>query len=569
MAFESALTAPGRPRELAQRPAWSDALAHPLRTFHTVRHLQPRQLVYQALRRVQPISPVAAADGEPVLLQRQAAPQAAPEAAFDGHCFTFLNRRIPWQGPDRWYPAGADDLWIFNLHYFKFLASTPDDLAQQLILDWIALNKDPRQPAWHPYPISLRVREWTEWLHAHPEAPASLRRAMACSIEAQVESLSRRLEFNLMGNHLLENAITLCWAGLSFGGSRAEAWLAEGAPLLVGELQQQVLADGSHDERSPMYQALLTEALLRLADVAAQVPGPAAAEILGAATNAGLRLLESLQWMVHPDGQYALVNDTAGGVAPSLATLMHRFCASAGVEDQHHRGWSLPIAGYSGYRSGGTYLMFDAGPLGPDHQPGHGHADMLSFELSARGHRVVTDTGVLTYASGSARRHDRGTAAHNTVEIDGRDQSDVWGAFRCGRRPTIVANRTEEGREGVTLAGAYRGAGLRGAVYHERQMFVNQRLLAFTDTISAAGDHHATLRLHLAPGTHVKRSGGTYAITGEDRRPVAAVAGAGFDWVESSSPYHPEFGREVTRPCLFARVPFRDRLVVKWWLILN
>ena len=106
-------------------------------------------------------------------------------------------------------------------------------------------------------------------------------------------------------------------------------------------------------------------------------------------------------------------------------------------------------------------------------------------------------------------------------------------------------------------------------MFHERQLFVNRQLLAFTDTVTGTGDHDATLRLHLAPGTQIKRSGGICTITGEDRRPIAAVAGAGFDWVESSSPYHPEFGREVTRPCLFARLRFRDRLAAKWWLILN
>src|SRR5205085_4043275 len=112
------------------------------------------------------------------------------------------------------------------------------------------------------------------------------------SIAAQVESLRRRLEFNLMGNHLLENAITLCWAGLSFGGRRAEAWLAQGTPLLLAELRRQVLADGTHDERSPMYQALLTEAVLRLAEVAGQIPGAAAARILAAASDAGFRMLD-------------------------------------------------------------------------------------------------------------------------------------------------------------------------------------------------------------------------------------------------------------------------------------
>ena len=181
MPVQSALIEHGGPRDLAQRPAWSDLLSHPLRTFHTVRHLQPRQLVYQALRRVQPIAGAPVLDGEAALIQRRTATQAEPAAnAFDGDgFFCFLNRRIQWQGADRWYPAGADDLWIFNLHYFRFLATTREDHAQVLILDWIANNRDPREPAWHPYPISLRVREWTEWLHAHPDAPVALRRSMA------------------------------------------------------------------------------------------------------------------------------------------------------------------------------------------------------------------------------------------------------------------------------------------------------------------------------------------------------------------------------------------------------
>ena len=180
------------PRELAQRPPWSELLSHPFRSFHTVRHLQPRQIVYQALRRVQPIALLGQVDGEPVLLSRRPVPQAEPStAAFDGRSFCFLNRRIVWEGDSRWYPSGADDLWVFNLHYFKFLESTRPDFAQQLVLDWIAQNRDPRRPAWHPYPISLRVREWIEWLHAHEDAPPSLRLEMTCSIAAQVESLRR------------------------------------------------------------------------------------------------------------------------------------------------------------------------------------------------------------------------------------------------------------------------------------------------------------------------------------------------------------------------------------------
>lgn len=555
--------------DLIQRPSWSECLVHPMRTFHTLRHLRPRQITYRAWRSVRP-APGArlTADAAPVLVGRRPAPSVpSVSAAFDGDSFCFLNRRIRWEGARRWTPAGADDLWIFNLHYFKFLASTSAVRARDVILDWIDVNRDRRSAAWQPYPLSLRVREWIEWLHTNPQAPEPLRQAMIGSIAAQVDWLGRRLEFDLMGNHLLENAITLCWAGLSFAGTEAERWRREGEALLEREMCAQLLADGSHEERSPMYQAQLAEGLLRLAEVAAQTPTPSAARLAARARAAGAGLLAALDPLVHPDGDYALMNDTALGVAPTLGALRERFDVGAGGRQP----WMQSAGGFAGCRpDAGGYLVFDAGPIGPKHQPGHGHAGALSFELSAGGRRIVTDTGVLTYACGAARRHDRSTAAHNTVEIDGRDQSEVWGAFRCGRRSSIVTAAAGECRDGATLIGEYRGPG-RGhrSVSHAREVFVNRRVLAFTDTVRASGDHHATVRLHLAPGLEVTGRGRVCHITDERRRPVAAVAADGFEWTASSSPYHPEFGREVERPLLSARLPFRDALVAKWWLMLN
>jgi hypothetical protein len=572
MPSDAAIAEGSMPGQLAQRPPVSELLAHPLRTFHTVWHLRPKQIAYQALRRVQQSIPrtYPPVDDEPVLLRRRPAPQAdASSLAFDGESFCFLNRRRMFEGPNRWHPPGADDLWIFNLHYFKFLGQTREDRAQHLILDWLDHNRDPRSAAWHPYPVSLRVREWIEWLQAHPTAPAALRVRMTCSLAAQVESLRRRLEFNLMGNHLLENAITLCWAGLSFAGSRADAWLVEGAVVLARELRSQVLADGSHEERSPMYQAQLAEALLRLAEVAAQSPAPSASSILAAARDAGVRMLAALGQMVHPDGEYALLNDTALGVAPTLRSLLNRFDVAMPASDRPT--WALPAAGLSGCRGGDRYLIFDAGPIGPDHQPGHGHAGALSFELSLRGRRIVTDTGVLTYASGPARRYDRSTAAHNTIEIDRRDQSDVWGAFRCGRRSSVVPVPPEAGKEGATFAGACRAPGRRGSrsVLHERRIVAGSRLFAFTDTLRAGGHHRATLRLHLAPGLRVRPDGRLCRIADETGRPLAALAADGFAWTPSSSPYHPEFGTEIERACVSADLRFRDARVAKWWLIFN
>jgi uncharacterized heparinase superfamily protein len=306
--------------------------------------------------------------------------------------------------------------------------------------------------------------------------------------------------------------------------------------------------------------------VLRLAEVASRSARPCAPLLSSLARDAGIGMLAALRPMVHPDGEYVLMNDTALGIAPVLKDLLWRFDVVLPEDDR--RVWSLPAAGFSGYRAAGTCLVFDAGPIGPQHQPGHGHAGALSFELSVRGERIVTDTGILTYANGPARRHDRSTAAHNTIEIDGRDQSEVWGAFRCGRRSSIVAAHASDGRDGATLSGAYRGPGRRAAVGHERQLFVNDRVLAFTDTVTAAGRHDVTLRLHLAPGLHVRRRGRAWTITGGNRRPIASLVEGSLDWTESSSPYHPEFGREIARTCLIAHADFRDGLAAKWWLLL-
>ena len=141
--------------------------------------------------------------------------------------------------------------------------------------------------------------------------------------------------------------------------------------MLQQQLDQQVLPDGTHDERSPMYQALLVEATLRLAGVAVRSGRPHAIDVRTLAANAGHRMLRSLDRMVHPDGGYALLNDTALGVAPSLASL-HRACRRRSIT-------RLVVArvawerGVRGFDSGeGQYLVFDSGAIGPDHQPGHG-----------------------------------------------------------------------------------------------------------------------------------------------------------------------------------------------------
>ena len=190
--------------------------------------------------------------------------------------------------------------------------------------------------------------------------------------------------------------------------------------------------------------------------------------------------------------------------------------------------------------------------MGPDYQPGHGHADLFSFELSLGGHRVVVDSGVSTYESGAMRDYCRSTRAHNTVEIDGADQAELWGAFRVGRRTVPTGVRWCESPEGFTLSGEHNGYGhLSGSPRHSRCFDWRQDgLLTITDRVAAGRPVDSVARLHLHPGCAVERL--------EDDHCTLRYAGGradiswqGWQAVElTESTYCPRFGVETNNPCL-------------------
>jgi hypothetical protein len=547
-------------------------LPSPLLLFNTVRHLKPVQIANRLRRTVFPLTTVPAAPGGAVLRKRHPVPPARiSDGGYDGKSFIFLNQRHAVEGAERWAPVGAGRLWVYNLHYFQYLHGLPSDRAMALMADWTELNRDPAGPGWEPYPIAMRVREWTEWVVGHDDLSPSHFEALSTGIASQTEALARQVEYHLLGNHLLEDAITLCWAGLSFEGTAAEGWLDKGHEILKKQLECQILQDGTHEERSPMYQALLTEALLRLAEVAGCAPDARAQEIRTLSAGAGKAMLASLGHLAHPDGEYALLNDCAMGVAPTLAEMSKRFPGHRSPSARRGEAlWHLHDAGYMGWRGeDGSYIVFDAGPIGPDHQPGHGHADTLSFELSNRGRRVVTDTGVYTYDEGSIRSYDRGTAAHNTLQVDELEQTELWAAFRCGRRPRILDTDLEQSEGRPTFSGAYRAPASTFSLFrHGRRLKRVEGQVRFQDDVELSGAHTAILRLHVAPGLILRREGSGWSLVDGGTR-VASIEGEGFEWLEGRSAYHPEFGIEVERASLTARLPFRDRARAAWSIILH
>ena len=97
----------------------------------------------------------------------------------------------------------------------------------------------------------------------------------------------------------------------------------------------------------------------------------------------------------------------------------------------------LPDTGLVRAAAGSWRLLADVGPPCPEELPAHAHADTLGCLVHVDGAPLLVDTGTSTYAPGPVRSYERSTAAHNTAEVDGTDSTEVWGAFRAGRRARV------------------------------------------------------------------------------------------------------------------------------------
>jgi hypothetical protein len=169
-----------------------------------------------------------------------------------------------------------------------------------------------------------------------------------------------------------------------------------------------------------------------------------------------------------------------------------------------------------GTAESGISIVFDCGPLGFGSIAAHGHADALSFALRVAGEDVLVDPGTYDYFTYPEwRDYFRSTAAHNTIEIDGVDQSVMLGKFLWGERAqTSLEEFTVDDRGGKVRASHDGYSRLPTPVIHERELHLNgeRRAVRISDTLTGAGEHSAKAFFHFAPTCQVEVSGRTALV---------------------------------------------------------
>jgi hypothetical protein len=366
--------------------------------------------------------------------------------------------------------------------------------------------------------IGRRVQNWVYAWQAFaatsgfPGLPGGFRERLLGSLADQLDHLQGNLTRERNHRTLeLYGLLVVCLAlpDLDPDGRRARSALDK----LHANLLTDVWPDGVHRECSTHYHMIALRSFIGARHNATRYGLPIP-------DGYDQRLAAACRFALHthrPDGMIPALSDADSGSHLDLlgqaATILGRpelrWVATGGRAGQPptERHVSFPNGGYHVQRSGWghdrtsyhqqRFLILDAGPLGDG---GHGHYDLLSVEVFAAGRPLLVDPGRYTYSEdgGNWRRWFKSTAAHNTVTVDGLDQTP----YRRGKPKGPVAQGRLLGRHttpDLDVLAARAWSPVYDAVHDRQVAFVADQYWLVADQLRAPTSHRYQQRWHLHP----------------------------------------------------------------------
>jgi hypothetical protein len=415
---------------------------------------------------------------------------------------------------------------------------------------WLDDNPWPYGVNWsRAMEVAVRAVNWL-WAAAlfaeAPEFTSEVKRRLLKALVQHGNHILDNLEYaDRNGNHYLSNGVGLVFLGVLLPGlGPSQAWRKKGFEIVWGELDQQVHADGVDFEQGLGYHGLVTEfwySCVLLCDRNGIPVPPGVRQRLE-------RMFDFMLAYTRPDGSFPQIGDNddgrlaglddepvgshrrhlaVGGALFERPDLLH--AAADAIETAvwlcGPRVLSMPrtaprptsrafeAGGFYVMRTADTLTVIDAGEIGMRGIGGHGHADVLSFDLWAAGAGVLIDSGTYTYSGDRHVRQElRGTAAHNALRVDGQDTSrlgaDRWlWLIENDARPFAIEWRSNADRD--VLTGSHDGyRRLAPPVTHTRTVTFDKRQLTWRidETLEGAGEHLVELFFH--PGVPFEVEGG-------------------------------------------------------------
>jgi hypothetical protein len=456
-----------------------------------------------------------------------------------------FNNEIDWL----YQPLGNQDwTWDLNRHsYFTFLGRaywyTSDEKYalkfKDIVLDWIAKNNpDVNHPNWEGvFEVAYRINIWIEAFHYFIRSPSLDAGTVWCFLKSLLihgRYLSENLEYHVATNHLFLEVKALSMLAIMFPEFKDSlAWEKIGFKNLFKQVIAQVCSDGVHVERSTTYHRIVAGELLELLVIMENNNQAVPADIY----ERFRKMVEYEINVLKPNGQFPLLNDSA------QTDSYKRYCAGSygpiflgclGYSNDHKHLeedciWlfgekrikafcnlteSANVLQSTAFPEGGFYIMrgrdhdqeaylvFTCGPFGFKTIATHGHADALSFELHAYGQTLLVDPGVYSYFLGNDwRNYFRSTRAHNTIVVDGQDQSMLLDTQRVYRPAQCTLHQWITSDILDYVNGSHSGyRRFKDKIIHCRQiLYVKPKYWIIVDRLSGRKKHIFDQYFHLMP----------------------------------------------------------------------
>ena len=361
-------------------------------------------------------------------------------------------------------------------------------------------------------------------------------------------------EFSSANNHLIGELMGLFIASVTWPAwDECEAWRELARQRLELEIQKQLWSDGVSKEQSTWYHQAVADMML-LVLLYGRANGYTFSQAFDDRLLAMLEFVAGIMDVAGHVPAYGDADDAViGRVAPADNSSVYRsalatgaviydradFARKAGTADDSTR-WLLgdsvdarlaalgarpsPASARRVFPDAGYYVLgksldtnreirvvADAGPLGYLSIAAHGHADALSFTLNAGGRELLIDPGTYAYHTEPEwRAYFRGTAAHNTVRVDGRDQSVTGGSFMWLRHANAWAETVDFEADTERLIAWQDGySRLRDPVRHRREWVLDRerQSLVVTDELFCRRPHRVEMFWHFSEACTVSCSG--------------------------------------------------------------
>jgi hypothetical protein len=339
--------------------------------------------------------------------------------------FEFLNQKKIFSEKINFNFIEFGRLWNYNLQYADYLLDESHlvrereshlfEITRDVINNTIRLE---------PYPVSLRIINTILFISKHNIESKSINN----SLRRQINFLKNNKEYHIDGNHLLENLISLSIASIAL---QEVGYIHKNSIELEKVLSEQIVEDGGHYERSPMYHNIILYRLLILYHVLLHNNG--SQPHIQFLKNTLTRMLAWIKKMQVTHSTFPHFGDSTSNIMDEISEI-EKMANENGI---FYTDIPFSDSGYRKYDKNNILCYINFGNISPVYQPGHSHSDIMHYVLYKNLSPIIVDTAISTYDDCERRLFERSTHAHNTVSLQDQSQSELWSSFRFAKRANL------------------------------------------------------------------------------------------------------------------------------------